>query len=338
MKTYSLQKKLFKPNKTFIIAEAGIGHFASISLGKKLIDAAKYSGADAVKFQAYITEDLVDNNFKNWFERYKKKEVDLNFLTKLSLYAKKKGILFLCTPHTESVIPWMSKLKIPLIKVGSGEIGNFHFLEKLILLNKHLIVSTGLHQKKDLLALRNFFKKKKFSNYSILFCSTIYPTSYVNLNLQALKEYKKIFPKKIIGYSDHTSSDLACLTSIFFGAKIIEKHLSVKFNVKNSQDWKVSLNKINFKNFVEKVRNLEKIIKDKNFISSKLELKQKLWASKSLYTNKKLNRDHIMSLKDIKFLRPGNGIPVCDLKKVIGKKIKRNLKNNYKLKIEDIKI
>ena len=331
-------KKLFKLNKTFIIAEAGIGHFGSISLGKKLIDAAKHSGADAVKFQAYITEDLVDNKFKNWFERYKKKEVDFNFLSKLNSYAKKRKILFLCTPHTESVIPWISKLKIPLIKVGSGEIGNFHFLEKLILLKKHLIVSTGLHQKKDLFALRKFFKKKNFSDYSVLFCSTIYPTNYKNLNLHALKEYKKIFPKKTIGYSDHTSSDLACLISIFYGAKIIEKHLSVKFNVKNSQDWKVSLDKISFKNFVEKVRNIEKITKNKNFISSELELQQKLWASKSLYTKKKLKSGHLLSSKDFKFLRPGNGIPASDLKKVIGKKIKRNLKNNYKLKIEDIKL
>jgi N,N'-diacetyllegionaminate synthase len=331
-------KKLFDKKKIFVIAEAGVGHFGSLSLGKKLIDAAKYSGADAVKFQAYITEDLVDKRFREWFKRYKKKEVNLNFLTKLNTYAKKKKITFLCTPHTESVIPWISKLRIPIIKVGSGEVGNFQFLEKLIPLKKHLIISTGLHQKKDLIALRNFFKKKNFSNYSILFCSTIYPTNYENLNLHALKEYKKIFPKKTIGYSDHTSSDLACLASILYGAKIIEKHLSIKFNVKNSQDWKVSLDKKKFKDLITKVRNLEKIIKNKNFISSEMELKQKVWASKSLYTKKVLKKGHLITLNDIKLLRPGNGIPASNFKNIIGKKIKKKLKNNYKLKIEDLKL
>ena len=69
-------KKLFDKKKIFIIAEAGVGHFGSLSLGKKLIDAAKYSGADAVKFQAYITEDLVDKRFREWFKRYKKKTFD----------------------------------------------------------------------------------------------------------------------------------------------------------------------------------------------------------------------------------------------------------------------
>ena len=83
-------KKLFNPKKIFIIAEAGVGHFGSLSLGKKLIDAAKDSGADAVKFQAYITEDLVDKKYKNWFFRYTSKEVNFGFLKKLSDYSKKK--------------------------------------------------------------------------------------------------------------------------------------------------------------------------------------------------------------------------------------------------------
>ena len=329
-------KKLFDPKKIFIIAEAGVGHFGSLSLGKKLIDAAKDSGADAVKFQAYITEDLVDKKYKNWFFRYKSKEVNFGFLKKLSDYSKKKKILFLCTPHTETVIPWIKKLSLPIIKVGSGEIGNFHFLEKLMDLKKPLLISTGLHQIKDLISLKKFLKKKNFSDYSILYCSTIYPTKYKDLNLKALEIYKKIFRDKIIGYSDHTQDDLACLSSLFFGAKIIEKHISIKFNVKNSQDWKVSLNKKDFKIFVNKVRKIQKLLTDKNFISSKLESKQKIWASKSIYVKKSICKNDKIKISDIKFLRPGNGIPVAFFKKVIGKKFQRSINSDYKLKYKDL--
>ena len=73
------------------------------------------------------------------------------------------------------------------------------------------------------------------------------------------------------------------------------------------------------------MRNIEKISKNKNFISSELELQQKLWASKA-FIQKKIKKGHLLSSKDIKFLRPGNGIPVSDLKKVIGKKIKKKFK------------
>ena len=94
-------------NKVFIIAEAGVSHFGSLKKAKKLIDFAKNAGADAVKFQAYITEELVYKNYKDWFKRYKVKEVDYNFFLKLKIYAKKKNIIFLCTPHSETAITWL---------------------------------------------------------------------------------------------------------------------------------------------------------------------------------------------------------------------------------------
>ena len=96
--------------KIFIIAEAGIGHFGSLKIAKKLVLLAKKSGADAVKFQAYKTEDLIDKNFKEWFKRYKIKEVDLGFYKKVKNFCKKQNIVFLLTPHTESVLNWIKIL------------------------------------------------------------------------------------------------------------------------------------------------------------------------------------------------------------------------------------
>ena len=93
-------------NKVYIIAEAGVANFGSLLKGKELIDLAKKSGADAVKFQSYITEELIDKKYKKWFKRYKIKEVNYNFLKKLKNYLKKKKIDFLCTPHSETALSW----------------------------------------------------------------------------------------------------------------------------------------------------------------------------------------------------------------------------------------
>ena len=103
MKKYKVIKigsKLLKENnnKTYVIAEAGVAHFGNLGKGKKLIDLAAKSGADAVKFQAYQTEDLVDSNYSAWFKRYKSKEVSIEFFKKLKKYSQKKKLNFYLLP------------------------------------------------------------------------------------------------------------------------------------------------------------------------------------------------------------------------------------------------
>ena len=88
-----------KNNRVFVIAEAGVSHFGSLKKAKKLIDLAKDSGADAVKFQSYITEELIHHEYKEWFDRMKQKEMNFNFFKKIKEYSEKKKIIFLCTPQ-----------------------------------------------------------------------------------------------------------------------------------------------------------------------------------------------------------------------------------------------
>ena len=324
-------------NKVYIIAEAGVAHFGSLRLAKKLVDLAKSSGADAVKFQAYITKEFISENYKKWFNRYKSKEVDLKFLSKVNDYCRKKKIQFLLTPHSESTIDWIKKLKIPAIKIGSGEIGNFLYLDKVLKLNKPLIISTGMHNKLELIKLKKFFFKKKFNKVIFLKCKTSYPTKDNDVNLLNFNIFKKIFENFFVGYSDHTNHDLALIGSIFLGAKIVEKHISIKFNIKNAQDWKVSFNKLQMIRMVNNVRRIEKLLGKKNTFLATSELNSKIWASKSIYSKKNLNRNQIITKNDLKLLRPGNGIPASYYYKIIGSKTKKKIKKNIKLKFSEIK-
>jgi N,N'-diacetyllegionaminate synthase len=325
-----------KNNKTFVIAEAGVSHFGSLIKAKKLIDLAKAANADAVKFQAYKTEELIHTSFKKWFKRMKKKEVNFSFFYKLKKYAQKKNISFLLTPHSETGLKWIEKLKLPVIKVGSGEIGNFEFLNKIIKTNKTIIISTGMHEIDDLKNLRNFFEKKKFKKVIFLKCNTQYPTPENDINLKSFNEFKKIFKNYFVGYSDHTSDDLAIIGSVSLGARIIEKHISLDFNLKDAQDWKVSFNLNQLKDMVIRIRKLEKILGSNNIKTSKSEKKSKIWASRSVYANKNLKKGHILKISDVKFLRPGNHLPCSQFRKIKNKRLKKNIIYNSSININDI--
>ena len=324
-----------RSNRVFIIAEAGVSHFGSLKKGKKLIDLAVSAKADAVKFQSYITEELVHHRFKKWFKRLKQKEVNFNFIKSLKEYAKKRGIIFLCTPHSETAINWLRKLNLVAYKVGSGEIGNYEFLKKIIRLNKSMIVSTGMHSKKELIKLKNFFKKQNFKKVIFLKCNSQYPTPDEDINLNSFLDFKKIFNNFVVGYSDHCNHDLAVLSSISFGAKIIEKHISLDFNVKNAQDWKVSFNKKEFEMMVNKIRKIEKILGSSEIKISKNEKKSKTWASKSIFAKRKIYPGEVISLKNVKFQRPGNFLKCSEFEKIKKKKVLKLIKINQPIKLND---
>jgi len=315
---------------TYVIAEAGVAHLGSIANAKKLVDIAKKARADAVKFQAYLTDELVHPKYSFWYKRYKSKEVNFNFLKKLKDYCSKKKIEFLCTPHSLTAIDWMKKLKVSAIKIGSGEIGNFLFLKKICKLDLPIIISIGMHNLDEIKLLKKNLVKLNFKKIAILNCCTSYPATSNQINLLKINDLKKIFKNAPIGYSDHTTNDLAIFSSVSLGAKIIEKHIAINFNDNRSQDWKVSHDQKKLIEMVDSIKSIDKMLSNNKFLSKK-EIMQKKWASRSIFTKNKLSKNHKISLEDLVFLRPGDGIIIKDLDKVIGKRLTKTVKALEKL-------
>ena len=194
-----------------------------------------------------------------------------------------------------------------------------------------------MHNYDDLKQLKKFFIKQKFKKLILLNCTTIYPSKAKDLNILAIKEIRNIFGDIIIGYSDHTDNELACISSVALGAKIIEKHISVKFYVKNAQDWKVSFDTKKLQSMIKKIRDQETMLKIKKNFSSKRELKQKIWATKSIYAGNEIKKKSKILMSDLKFLRPGDGIPCSKVNLVINRLAKKNMSKGYKIKIKDFK-
>lgn len=234
-----------KPIKTIIIAEAGVNHNGKIELAFQLIDAAVEAGVDAVKFQTFKTELLVNKTAErasyqkqnmphrqeSQQEMIRKLELSYESFQKLKKYCDKKGILFLTTtyeiPSTERIF----KL-VPAFKVGSSDLTNIPFLQYLALKNKPIILSTGMSTlsmvERAISTLQNNVVKTKsiFPPLTLLHCTTNYPCPYNEVNLRAMVTLREAF-KLPVGYSDHTLGIEVPVAAVALGASMIEKHFTL---------------------------------------------------------------------------------------------------------------
>ncbi len=333
MNIIKIRNCIIGKNKTFIIAEIGINHNGKLSVAKKLINAAKKSGADAAKIQIINPEDSYDKSTKS-YKIFKKNLLTFNELKELSKYSKKKGLLLFATPGDFSSLKIIKKLKFPLIKISSGLITNIPLITEAAKLKKPIIISTGFATIDEINeAVKNI--KKYHNKLGILRCTSLYPAKNENLNLSSINTLKNNF-KHIIGYSDHSLGDLACLTAVSLGSKIIEKHFTL--NKKQSgADHRLSMTPPEFKLMVKKIRLIEKSLGDNNVFPTHIEAKMKKFyhrtivANKTILKNQKINKDNI-SLKRTN--KKGKKIHPREYFNVIQKKSKKKINKdeiiNYK--------
>ncbi len=257
-------------NKTFIIAEAGVNHNGSLKLAKRLIQIAKYSGVDAVKFQTFKAQNLsiknspkaeyqkrTSNNKETQFQMLKKLEFTKKMHKECIKYCKKLNIIFLSSAFDIESLEYLKKLKLSIFKVPSGEITNYLYLKKLGSFNKKIFLSTGMSNLKEIsLAIKTLIKFGTLkNNITLLQCNTEYPTPFKDANLKAILSLKKNF-KLDVGYSDHTESIEASLAAVALGATVIEKHFTLSKRLKGP-DHLASLEPKELKNLVTKIRNIE---------------------------------------------------------------------------------
>jgi N,N'-diacetyllegionaminate synthase len=226
-------------NKAFIIAEIGVNHNGEYSLAKKLIDQAILCGADCVKFQTFTAGNVVTKNTelakyqiknkvkeKNQFDMLKNLELSKNDFKKLFLYCKKRKIEFLSTPVSFQDVNFLDKLGVNSFKLASMHASEPEFIRYVASKNKPLIASTGMCTSSEVKEMAKIIKKTKNKKVCIMQCTSNYPSIIEDSNINVLKEYKKF--GFVLGYSDHTTSDISAITALALGAKVFEKTLYFK--------------------------------------------------------------------------------------------------------------
>ena len=334
MKKYSFNKKVSiagrkigDGEKIFVIAEAGVAHFGSIKRAFKLVDVAVDAGADAVKFQVFKTENLVSSIAPDWIKRLKPKELPYDSFRKIKSYCDKKGILFFATAHDEESADFIEDLGVPAVKIGSGEVKNLPFISHIARKRKPLIISTGLHSLEDIHDILDECSKEGIKQIVLMHCITAYPAPLSEVNLSAIRTMKETFNVPV-GYSDHTVGVTIPLASVAAGACVIEKHICLDKKTKSSQDCRVACDRKDFSGFIKAVREIEAAIGDGKKVVSASSKKSMSWARKSIVTACKLSAGHKLSPEDIVFKRPGTGMPPVDAKKVIGRRLVRDIERD----------
>ena len=337
--------------KVIIIAEAGVNHNGSLSMAFKLAEAASRSGADYIKFQTFKTElnisktakkadyqiENTNNNVETQFEMVKKLELSFDDFKKIKEYCDKLNIGFLSTGFDFESVDFLDKLGMDYFKIPSGEITNKPLIKYIANKNRPIIVSTGMCNMSEIGTTLNILTENscKKSDITILHCNTEYPTPYKDVNLKAMNSIQEFLGVNI-GYSDHTLGIEVPIAAVALGARVIEKHFTLDKNLPGP-DHKCSLNPDELKLMVLSIRNTEAAISGSGVKEpSKSEMKNIDIARKSLHLKNDLQQGEILSARDLISLRPGNGISPMQIEKVIGKKLKANLKAFTKLSFSDL--
>jgi N,N'-diacetyllegionaminate synthase len=327
----------FKKNqKPLIIAEIGNNHEGNFENALKLIDAAKESGVDAVKFQTFKTNLYYSNQDKNRVKRLKKFELSFNQFSKLAQYAKKKNLLFISTPLDLKSLDHLKKI-VDIIKISSGDNNYEDLITSSVKSNKELIISTGLTSLKEVEYLKKLINNLNHINKTyFLHCVANYPVDPKNANLNFILKLKKIF-KDNIGYSDHTIGIDACLISFLLGAIVIEKHFTLDKAFSEFRDHAISADPKDMSLLVKKIEMYRKLMNDKKEKYLNCENRERTLLRRSYYFNKNLKKNRIIKPNDVIPLRPGNGIQLNKKYLIINKKLIKDIKKGTIVKLSDLK-
>ena len=319
-------------NKLFYIAEVGGNHEGDFELAKSMCKLAIESGADAVKFQLYMGDTLVNpiidrdrnKHFKK-FELTKHQHIDL---AKMTIDA---GIYYMASVWDEEMLSWIDPY-IKIHKVGSGDLTHYKILKLLAETKKPIILSTGLSDIKEIKEAVNFIAsidedyitQKKLC---LLQCTAVYPTPEDEANLLLINTLKDHFTIPI-GYSDHTVGDKALSIAYLLGASVIEKHFTDDRIGKPFRDHKISLTKTEVHNFLSSLEEIDILLgsRVKQMTKNEIAADYRVSLRRGLYAKTDINKGDVFSDDNLIAMRPNKGISASEYFNILGKKAIMNIK------------
>ncbi len=347
MKNVKISNKVVGEGKScFIIAEAGVNHNGKLDLAKKLIDAAKKAGADAVKFQIFRAERLVTKTAEkpayqkrstgagSQHDMLKKLELTRDDFKKLSGYAKKKNIIFLASAFDEESIDFLDELKVPAFKIPSGEITNLPLLKHAARKGKPVIMSTGMSNLGEVEEALKTIMEEGAKEVVLLHCVSNYPAKVEETNLRAMETLMHMFGLSV-GLSDHTVGTTVPIAAAALGATIIEKHFTLDRKLPGP-DHKASLEPGEFREMVEHIREVEKALGNGVKRPTESEEAMKKAVRRSIVAKVDISKGTVIAEDMLDLKRSGTGLNPKYLKKVIGKRAKKDIKVDEPITFEKL--
>lgn len=325
-----------KQKNVFIIAEAGVNHNGNVTIARKMIDAARRAGVDAVKFQTFKAELSISRfapkahyqkkttgDQESQLEMVRKLELTKGAHIELMTHCKRSGLMFLSTPFDLESVDVLKGLGLTIFKIPSGEITNLPLLRKIGGLKKKIIMSTGMSTLDEIKKAFDVVVKAgtRKENMTLLHCNTEYPTPFEDVNLRAMLQLKDVF-KVDVGYSDHTTGIEVSIAAVALGATVIEKHFTLDKNMQGP-DHQASLEPKELCEMVKAIRHIEKALGSSDKKPSPSETKNILIARKSIVAARDIQKGEVFTEKNLAVKRPATGLNPMLWDQVAGKKAKQ---------------
>ena len=318
------------------IAEAACEHLGSLEVAKRMVDAAAAAGADIIKFQMHLPEEMVPGSIQFWGgsmdEVLAKYNLSVNDHRELINYCSNQGIQYLCTPFCAAAADILDEMGVPAFKTGSGEMTNIPMLRSIARKKKPMIVSTGMATVEEISQTVSALKEED-ATFALMNCTSAYPPSYDQINLNFMHTLRDKFGV-IVGHSDHTPEVWTAISAVALGAKIIEKHFTLDRALKGP-DYHVSLEPREFRTMVDAIRKVEAALGSVKTVYPEEQVVRQ-WAHHSVVALQDIPAGAKIGSEMIGVKRPGSGIPARHLAELYGKTAVRSIRVNALLTWDDI--
>ena len=340
--------EIHENNRPYCIAEVGINHNGILSNAKKMIEIAKDSGADAVKFQTFKAEELCGDINQMFTYKSQGKEVTESMLKMFKRYefskekwkiikehCDEKKITFFSSPQNQTDLDILLPVGVSAIKVGSDDFINLPLLEGYAKSGLPLILSCGMS---DIGEVHNALDAVGwYDGYptTVLLCTSQYPTPPIDVNINKIKTLKNAFPGLVVGFSDHTQGSLAASLAVAKGARIFEKHFTLDNSMPGPDHW-FSANPNDLKQWVESINTSYLMMGSSYVRPTETEKEMRIIARRSISALNDIYKGDVYTASNVGMRRPGGGLPASMLKKVIGLKASNKIIKGQLLEVGDI--
>lgn len=335
------KKHVNKDTPVYIIAEMSANHLMDYERAKSIIRQVKEAGADAVKLQTYTAETItIDCDAEPFqiqdglwagetlYSLYKKAYTPWEWQQGLLNYANELGLDCFSSPFDLTAVDFMNEIGMMAYKVASYEINDIPMIRRIARMGKPILISTGTAHLEDMERALRTCEEEGNTNVILLKCTSAYPSPYEDMNLRTIPLMQGTFDC-IVGLSDHTLGSEVALGAVALGAKVIEKHVTIK-RTDGGPDGAFSMEMDEFAAMIQQIRNLEKALGTATFQLTERQ-EEARDGMRSLYVTKDIKAGEKLTAENVRSVRPGGGLHTMYYEEVLGMSARQNLKKGTPL-------
>jgi len=344
------KREITASSAPYCIAEVGINHNGCIVRAKKMVEVAKKSGADAVKFQTFKAEEFCGDPIQPYtyiskgvkvtepmLTMFKRNEFSREQWHEIAQYCNEIDITFLSTPQNYSDLEILLEIGIQAIKIGSDDLTNTPLLDAYSKIGLPLILSCGMGDIADVhnaLDVVGWYEGN--TQIALLLCTSQYPTPPSDVNISKLETLRNAFPGLLLGFSDHTQGSLAACMAVGFGARVFEKHFTLSHDLEGPDHW-FSEEPDQLSYWVERINKAHEMLGTPYIRPTNAELAMRVLARRSIVAIKDIKLGEKFNNQNIGLRRPGNGLSPSFLSGVIGLYATNDIMKGSCIKLGDMK-